>query len=43
MLRSLNLMTQLHFEGIYFDGQHIFDPANNSSWAARTKAILPAI
>ena len=30
-LRSIDIMTQVCYEGTYFDAQHILDPANNSS------------
>ena len=42
-LRSINIMTQVCYEGTYFGAQHILDPANNSSWAWHTVAAMLAI
>ena len=42
-LRSIDIMTVVCYEGTYFDGQHIFDPANNSPWARHTVAAMLAI
>ena len=42
-LRSIDIMTQVCYEGTYFGAQHIFDPANNSSWAWHTVAATLAI
>ena len=43
MLRSIDIMTEVCYEGTYFGAQHILNPANNSSWVGHTKAILWAI
>ena len=43
MLRSIDIMTQVCYEGTYFGAQHILDPANNSSWAGHTVAAMLAI
>ena len=32
-LRSIDIMTQVCYEGTHFGAQHILNPANNSSWA----------
>ena len=42
-LRSIDIMTQVCFEGTYFCAQHILDLANNSSWAGHTVAAMLAI
>ena len=42
-LRSIDIMTQVCYEGTYFGAQHILDPANNSSWAWHTVAAMLAI
>ena len=42
-LRSIDIMTQVFFEGTYFGAKHILDPANNSSWAWHTVAAMLAI
>ena len=42
-LRSIDIMTQVCYEGTYFGAQHILDPANNSSWAWHTGGIMLAI
>ena len=42
-LRSIDIMTQVCYEGTYFRAQHILDPANNSSWAGHTVAAMLAI
>ena len=43
MLRSMDIMTQVCYGGTYFGPQHIWDPANNSSWAWHTVAAMLAI
>ena len=43
MLRPIDIMTQVCYVGTYFGAQHIFDPANNSSWAWHTVAAMLAI
>ena len=43
MLRSIDIMTQVCYEGTYFGAQHILHPANNSSWAWHTVAAMLAI
>ena len=40
MLRSIGSVTQLRFGSEYSDPHLKLDPANNSSWASHTKAIL---
>ena len=42
-LRSIDIMTQVCYEGTYFVAQHILDPANNSPWAWHTVASMSAI
>ena len=42
-LCSINIMAQVCFWRTWFGTQHILDPANHSSWAWHTKAILWAI
>ena len=42
-LRSIDIMTQVCYEGTYFGAQHILDPANNSSWIWHTVAAMLAI
>ena len=42
-LRSIDIMTQVCYEGTYFGAQHILDPANKSSWAWHTVAAMLAI
>ena len=42
-LRPIDIMTQVLDEGTYFSAQHIFHPANNSSWAWHTVAAKLAI
>ena len=42
-LRSIDIMTQVCYEGTYFRAQHILDPANNSSGAWHTEAAMLAI
>ena len=42
-LRSIDIMTQVCYEGAYFDAQHMLDPANDSSWAWHTVAAMSAI
>ena len=42
-LRSIDIMTQICFEGTYFGAQNILDPAINSSWAWHTVAAMLAI
>ena len=42
-LRSIDIMSQLCFEGTYFVAEHVLDPANNSSWAWHTVAAMLAI
>ena len=42
-LRPIDIMTQVCFEGTYFDAQHILDPASTSSWAWHTVAPMLAI
>ena len=42
-LRSIDIITQVCYEGTYFGAQHILDPANNSSWAWHTVAAMLAI
>ena len=43
MLRSIDIMTQVCYEGTYFGAQHILNPANNSTWAWHTVAAMLAI
>ena len=43
MLRSIDIMTQVCYEGTYFGAQHILDPADNSSWAWHTVAAMLAV
>ena len=40
---SIDIMTQVCNESIYFGAQHILDLANNSFWAWHTKATMWAI
>ena len=40
MLRSTDIMTQVCLVNSYVGAQHIWNPADNSSWALHTKAIL---
>ena len=42
-LRSIDIMTQVCYEGTHFGARHISDPANNSSWAWHTVAAMLAI
>ena len=42
-LRSIDIMTQVWYDGTYFGAQHILDPANNSSWAWHAVAAMLAI
>ena len=42
-LRPIDIMTQVRYEGTYFGAEHILDPANNSSWAWLTVAVMLAI
>ena len=42
-LRSIDIMTQVCYEGTYFGAQHILHPANKSSWAWHTLAAMLAI
>ena len=42
-LHSIDIMTQVCYEGTYFGAQHILNPANNSSWAWHTVAAMLAI
>ena len=42
-LRSIDIMTQVCYDGTYFGAQHILDRANNSSWAWHTVAAMLAI
>ena len=42
-LRLMDIMNQVCLEGTYFGGQHILNPANNSSWAWHTVAAMLAI
>ena len=43
MFRSIDIMIQIYYEGIYFGCQYFLYPANNSSWVRHTKVILWAI
>ena len=43
MLRSIDIMAQVCYEGTYFSAQHILDPVNNSSWAWHTVAAMLGI
>ena len=42
-LRSIDIMTQVCYEGTHFGAKHILDPANNSPWAWHTVAAMLAI
>ena len=42
-LRSIDIMTQVCYEGTYFGAQHILALVNNSSWAWHTVATMLAI
>ena len=42
-LHSIDIMTQVRYEGTYFGAQHILDTAINSSWAWHTVAAMLAI
>ena len=42
-LRSIDIMTQVCYEGTHFGAQHIMNPANNSSCAWHTVAAMLAI
>ena len=42
-LRSIDIMTQVCYEGTYLGAQHILDPAINSSLASYTVAAMLAI
>ena len=43
MLRSIDIITQVSYEGTCFGAQHILDPVNNSSCAWHTVAAMLAI
>ena len=42
-LRSIDIMTQVCYDGTYFGAQNVLDPANNSSWAWHSVAAMLAI
>ena len=42
-LPPIDIMTQVCYGGTYFGAQHILNPANNSSWAWHTVAVMLAI
>ena len=42
-LRSIDIMTQVCYEGTHLGAQHILDPANNSPWARHTVVAMLAI
>ena len=43
ILRSVDIMTQVYYEGRYFGAQHILEGTNNLSCTAHIKVILRAI